>query len=140
MNTFQTEAEYLEARRMHDENHAASSAYRKLHNTTGIPVFITETFPYAKEVNNDLKTKIEVWEFIHKKPEKYFLYIREKTCTAVNWTGENLGRVIMGVQFRSNMGDVRVPVTVFGINGITYYGTYYKSSGDYARVKAKKNK
>jgi hypothetical protein len=33
------------------------------------------------------------------------------------------------------MGDKRQPIDIYAINGKKYHGTYYKSSGDYARVK-----
>jgi hypothetical protein len=33
------------------------------------------------------------------------------------------------------MGDTRVSIRVYAINGCVYHGTYYKSAGNYARVK-----
>lgn len=54
--------------------------------------------------------------------------------------GDKLGDVTFGREYktptRGHFPSVRVPITVRGINGVTYHGTYFKSSGDYARVKA----
>ena len=83
---------------------------------------------------------MEVFDFITNPPDKYFLYISEKTATATTWTGDALGQVSFGREYRDNFGGKRVPVTVRDINGLIYHGTYYKSSGDYARIKANKRK
>jgi hypothetical protein len=77
------------------------------------------------------------------KPERYFLYIDEKTRTATIWTGVLLGTVTFGREYKTpsfGRSSVRVPVTIQAVNGLTYHGTYYKSSGDYARVKATKRR
>ena len=86
-------------------------------------------------VSNDEISALEVFEFIHDAPEKYFLYIREKEGEAITWTGDKLGTVTFGRPWRDNFGGTRVPIRVQGINGKRYAGTYYKSSGDYARVR-----
>jgi hypothetical protein len=69
---------------------------------------------------------------------------------ATTFTGEILGKVDFGCEYQvpvntypSNfMGreSTRVSISVHGINGVEYYGTYFKSSGDYARIKARKIK
>lgn len=138
MNTFVNELEYQNARMMHDANHAATKQYCKDNKTNCIPCAISATFPYSNEVNNELRTKIEVWEFIHEKPNKYMVYVNETTRKATTWTGEVLGNVFFGTEYRSNMGDKRQPIDVIGINGIKYYGTFFKSAGDYAMINAKK--
>jgi hypothetical protein len=89
-------------------------------------------------MTNDERSALEVFEFCTNPPDKYFLYINEKNHTATTWTGETLGRVFLGREYRDNFGGRRVPITVRGINGLTYHGTYFKSSGDYARVRVKK--
>lgn len=89
-------------------------------------------------LTNDERSQIEVFEFVNEPPSRYFLYINEKDGMATTWMGENLGSVYFGSPFRSNMGDTRVPVTIRAINGRMYTGTYYKSAGDYARVRVAK--
>lgn len=138
INTFENNAQYLDARMKHDINHAATMKYLKDNKTNCIPVTISNTFPYANDITNELRSKIEVWEFINDKPEKYFVYIDETNKKAITWMGDNLGTVYFGAEYRSNMGDKRQPIDIIAINGIKYYGIYYKSSGNYARIKAYK--
>ena len=87
------------------------------------------------DVTNEEQSAVEVYEFLRDKPGRYFLYINEKKAKATTWTGEKLGKVVFGREYRDNLGGVRVPIDVYAINGLRYYGTYYKSSGDYARIK-----
>jgi hypothetical protein len=88
--------------------------------------------------DNTERSQIETYEFIVNPPESYFLYINREKRTATTWTGEVLGVVTFGNEWRDNFGGKRVPVTVTAINGKTYHGTYFKSSGDYARIKQSK--
>jgi hypothetical protein len=90
------------------------------------------------DVTNDERSALEVFDFITNPPEKYFLYINEANRTATTWTGDVLGQVSFGREYRDNFGGRRVPITVRGINGRTYHGTYFKSSGDYARIRVQK--
>lgn len=138
-NTFETIEQYNEARMMHDTNHEAVMQYCKEHKTNGIPSKVAETFPFADKVDNELRAKIEVWEFLNDIPETYFLYINEAKWEATNWTGVKLGKVSFGKEYSDNFGGRRVPVSVYAINGKTYHGTYYKSAGNYARIKLYKN-
>jgi hypothetical protein len=87
---------------------------------------------------NWAKSRKEVADFSASPPDKYVLYINEGSREATTWMGHKLGDVTFGRAYRTNMGDTRVPITVRGINGVTYVGTYYKSAGDYARVRRKK--
>ena len=138
MKTILTKSQYNKARKMLDANNSASEAYRTANKTNGIPSEIYKAFPYAKQVTNELRSAIEVYEFINDIPQKYFLYINEKDRTAITLTGDILGSVSFGSEFRSNMGDKRQSVTIKAINGKTYSGTYFKSAGNYARIKAYK--
>lgn len=117
----------------------------------GRTMFRCDEVPLGTEVSNEDRSAMEVYEFIHSPPEKYFLYCsfkREKgqlkdteathygaSGTATTWTGEKLGDVQCGRTWRGNMGDTRVSVSVYAINGCVYHGTYFKSAGNYARVK-----
>jgi hypothetical protein len=84
---------------------------------------------------NEERSALEVFEFLRDKPARYFLYINAEKKLATTWTGEELGRVTFGRTYRDNFGGERVAITVQAVSGDTYHGTYYKSSGDYARVK-----
>lgn len=95
---------------------------------------------HIPDVTNEERSSMEVFEFVTNPPEKYFLYIGEENSIATTWTGENLGRVYFGREYRDNFGGRRVPVTVVAINGREYHGTYYKSAGSYARVKMAKTR
>jgi hypothetical protein len=92
----------------------------------------------VEQLTNEERSKLEVYEFCHKPPENYILYINEKESIATTWMGEKLGKVIFGKEWKSNMGDVRISIVIKAINGKTYCGTYYKSSGDFAKIRLKK--
>jgi len=139
MNTFTSHSEYLKAKIALSEYEMSANVYRTQNKTNGIPVEICATFPHANIVNNDLRGCIELYEFAQDKPKKYFLYINEKEKKATTWNGEILGNVFFGKSYISNMGDKRQQIDVYAINGVKYYGIYFKSSGNYARIKAYKN-
>lgn len=135
-----TSEQYAIAKMRIAEYDAASLNYRTLNKTNGIPEAVWKTFPHADIVDNALKGLVEVYEFLHDKPERYFLYITTTPVMtfATTWVGDKLGTVVLGREWRSNFGDKRQAVTVKGINGVTYVGTYYKGAGQYARIRAKK--
>lgn len=97
------------------------------------------------DVTNEERSLVEEYDWMTNPPTKYLIYITESagsapglsfSARATTWTGLHLGNVIeSGRMFRSNFGDVRVPINVFGTNGKMYFGTYYRSSGNYARIK-----
>jgi hypothetical protein len=93
---------------------------------------------HVPDVTNEERSALEVFEFVSNPPDKYFLYISEANRTATTWTGDTLGQVSFGREYRNNFGGKRVPITVRCINGHLYHGTYYKSSGDYARIRLSK--
>jgi hypothetical protein len=90
------------------------------------------------DVTNDERSALEVFEFCSNPPAKYFLYISEENSTATTWTGDLLGHVTFGREYGDNFGGKRQPVWVRGINGKQYHGTYYKSSGNFARIRQSK--
>ena len=90
--------------------------------------------PTADEISS-----IEVYEFITNPPDKYFLYVDAKKNIVTTWTGEVLGKCYLGRKYKSNMKDVRQSIDVYAINGKKYFGIYYTSAGDYARIKLCKN-
>lgn len=138
-----TSEQYAIAKIKIAEYDAAIQEYCSTNKTNGIPSEIIKTFPNANEVDNDLRSAIEVFEFNTDKPENYFLYISNHDLfathtTATTWTGQHLGFVRLGKIWTSNFGDKRQAITVKGCNGLTYHGTYYKGAGNYARIKKSK--
>jgi hypothetical protein len=91
------------------------------------------------DATNEERSAVELYEFMTDPPARYALYINEKTRKATTWTGDILGDAYFGTEWRDNFGGLRVSIDVVGINGIHYYGTYYKSAGNYARITARKN-
>jgi hypothetical protein len=90
------------------------------------------------DVTNDERSALEVFDFVTNPPDKYFLYVNETNRTATTWTGDVLGQVSFGREYRDSFGGRRVPITVRAINGRKYHGTYFKSAGNYARIKMAK--
>ena len=95
---------------------------------------------------NSINSAYEVYEWLHDPPVRYFAYVKVNTDrqgygtgTLTTWTGEKLGTVHLGRQYRSGFGyghdRARRSITVVGTNGKRYYGTYYEGAGDYARIK-----
>ena len=114
--------------------------YNKLFNnrpTVSIPEI--KTWPKNSQITNRERSLIQLYEFVIEKPTKYFAYVCEVDKQLITWTGNVLGTVRFVIEYKDSFGGTRVAITVKGINGIKYYGTYYKSSGDYARIKAYKN-
>ncbi len=99
---------------------------------------IVRTAGITSSPTNEERSVVEVYEFVNDPPDRYFAYINEKTRTCNTWMGDKLGEVGFGRAYRSNMGDIRVPITVYGINGKKYHGYYYKSAGDYCRIRLAK--
>ena len=89
--------------------------------------------------SNDEISAVEVYEFLRDKPDRYSLYIDKENQRATTWTGERLGSVCFGREYRDNFGGVRVPIDVHAINGLRYHGTYCKSSGNCARIRQYKH-
>jgi hypothetical protein len=81
------------------------------------------------QITNELRSQVEVYEFIHNKPSSYFAYANEATKKMTTWTGEELGTI----RFLTNSSRPSIQVTA--INGLTYKGSYYKRYGNYCRVK-----
>ncbi len=100
----------------------------------------------CKSPSNEDLSALEVYDFVHSPPDKYFLYIDRKNNTATTWMGDIIGHVAVprawGQEMLSNIpvGDARITIAVRGINGVSYRGTYFAGAGDYARVKRVKSR
>jgi hypothetical protein len=79
---------------------------------------------------------IEVYEFRHNPPKRYFAYVTSDMNFVTTWTGEILGAITQcSHTYRSNMGDKRVNIRIKAINGLNYSGIFYRSAGDYCRIR-----
>jgi len=58
------------------------------------------------DVTNDERSALEVFDFCQTPPLSYFLYVNEKDRTATTWTGDVLGQVHFGREFRGNAWEV----------------------------------
>ena len=112
-------------------------------SVNGWASFLPSDVPkHIKQVSNAERSSVEVYEFIHNPPEKYLVYIRrnvikpglvDSRIEATTWTGQVLGYGKLGKFYRCGRSR-RYSVVFQGINGHSYKGTFYASSGDYARV------
>jgi len=102
----------------------------------------TEDVPTElRDIDNAMRSAVEVYEINTEKPEKLFVYVApDKIANAgafgfvTTWTGERLGRYEVRNKWRDNFGGERQSIRAC-IGGVMYAGTYFKSSGDYARLK-----
>jgi len=125
-----SDAEYLELSARNDR-------FCRWVDNNQIKAYKPEEVPENARVTNEERSKLEVYLFLLSPPDRYFCYISEGKKSAATWMGQNLSHwCILGREWRSNMGDKRQNVIFRGINGRFYSGIYYKSSGEYARVRA----
>jgi hypothetical protein len=95
----------------------------------------------AADVTNDERAQVELYEFVHKPPDRYFAYYNKGLTEITGWTGLKLGDIVWkGYPYKDNLGGQRVNIRVRAINGLTYSGTCNMSSGTYCRLKAMKGR
>jgi hypothetical protein len=96
---------------------------------------VDHNIPHRDVVDNELKSAVEHYEWTHFVPVSGFVYVDYPGRRIRTWTGQEIGRIIgYSIEWRSNMGDIRQMIQTRMNNGLLYYGTYYKSAGDYARI------
>jgi hypothetical protein len=101
----------------------------------------------------DWNAQIEAQELTHwqAQPERAFVYVLhgeaqviDRAVRVTTWTGELLGTGILGPKYKCPtfgcFPSTRRSIRVKGTNGAEYFGTYYESSGDYARMRKYKAK
>lgn len=109
-----------------------------------------EVPPHLRDVTNEMRNAVEVYEFVHHPPTKYFAYVHlgsmdaswgssgfgtTRGATLTTFMGSILGHGRVGEAYRALGNSRRRSISIRAINGYEYHGTYYESSGDYARVK-----
>jgi hypothetical protein len=80
-------------------------------------------------------------DFVQAPPVRCVMLIDAEHGLAKTASGVTLGRIALGPVYEVpgfGRTSSRQPVHVWAINGLEYVGTYYRSSGDYARLKVKK--
>jgi len=99
---------------------------------------LTEEVPADIRVTNEERSAVEIAEFCRDKPDRYFCYIDEEKGTATTFTGDVIGLVRFGDEFQCPAfggWSTRQHIRINASNGCKYYGTYFKSCGDYARIR-----
>lgn len=135
---------YAEVRARLDRQNAFIDTQR---GANGWAVWKEEDCPEECQVTNKEVSAVEVFEFLRDKPTRYFAYVKGfnpkynrwgggESGELTTWTGEHLGTITFGRRYVLPNGSARVPVRVQAINGLAYHGTYFESSGDYARLRA----
>ena len=124
-----TESEYKTLRKRYDDYHNALDRFK----WNWVDENRAALLP--PPVTPDETSTLEVYDFVDNPPDKYFAYVNSDKKQITTWTGERLGDCTFGREYHSNMGDLRVSIHVRAINGRRYHGTYYKSAGDYCRLK-----
>lgn len=96
----------------------------------------------ADRLTNDETSALEVFEFCHNPPQRYFAYVSHQIQgsgygTVTTWVGETLGTITYyGRAFHlfGNPHNKARHIRVKAINGKIYTGVYYQSAGDYCRL------
>lgn len=131
------ESAYSAARAIVD----AQSAYLNEHKKNWLSPEESALFP----ITNDERSAIELYEWKRDNPQHYVVYVSTGTLNnyrngrATTWTGDLLGRVVLHRKSYSPVGGVFWVITVYGSNGISYYGRWFYQSGDAAVIHAYKN-
>jgi len=100
--------------------------------------------PEDTEARNIETSRLEVATFKSGVYSRYFAYL-SKDRRITTWMGDTLATVTwMGAEYRcpgfGGFPSVRQNFTARGIDGRAWYGTFYKSSGDYVRMRVKKER
>jgi len=61
------------------------------------------------DVSNEERSALEVFEFVTNPPDKYFLYINEKTAQQQRGLAKNLATFSFAVEYRDNFGESESP-------------------------------
>jgi len=136
------------------ERHAELSARNARHNAwvdtirnprNGWASYKPEDVPADCRMTNEERAELETHEFVASPPERVFAYVKETAGryfhgTVTGFMGNAFGECYLGSSWRDNFGGTRRAVRLQAINGKTYVGTFYKSSGDYCRLRLAKVK
>ena len=97
----------------------------------------------AVECHESIMSAHEIYAWLYQPPVKVVAYVKVTAdrqgygaCELTTWTGETLGRGQLGRRYHTGgcARSTRRSIRIVGTNGKHYHGTYYESSGDYARL------
>ena len=136
-----TEHEYRELREKIEKH---SRWVDTIRDKNGWASYTVENIPEdVPNPTNEERTLVEIYEFMRDKPERYFVYVDEQKQEVTTWTGFTIGKCTLGPVYKvpafGGFPSKRQSIRFKAINGCEYYGTYYTSSGNYARVKRVKS-
>lgn len=102
--------------------------------------------PVYAAVDNNMRSRVEMWELRHDKPAAIFAYwrgfnqerghrlARGHRIEITNFMGARLGYATVSSTWRSNFGDDRAAFRL-DFDGTQYAGTLYGDSGTYCRLR-----
>lgn len=128
-----TSEEYSRLMEQHDK-HAAWLGSRTSYKEEEVP-------EGCHSLHNEASSLCEVYRVFHEKPRRLFAYVNVEKRQVITWCGDVLGIATLGPVYEVpafGRPSKRQSITLSCMNGLTYYGTYYTSSGDYCRLTAKK--
>lgn len=100
------------------------------------------------DVGNEVRGQVEIFEFLAQTDEAarkpYFAYFKDKKddgerSMITTWMGDMIAQVVRTNEYKVpafGSQSVRVAFRAYGIDGRLWSGTFYKSSGDYCRMRA----
>lgn len=132
------------------EQHARGrrDASGKLVSASSMDAATSDAAPADARITNEERSALEVFEFMRDRPQRYSAYWRNHEPRVMcggpvitTWAGDTLATVTrIGPAYTvyglHGVASTRVSFRAQGINGVMYAGTYYKSSGDYVRMRA----
>lgn len=95
-----------------------------------------EEVPTNARLTNEERGLLEQFDVWHNPPDRLFAYadLNGPQPKITTWPGTTLGFGTRGRAYRSNFGDLRVPLWV-RIAGVDYSGTAYVDAGQYCRLR-----
>jgi len=146
------EADYTAEREACDAAQSYAESIMREGGTTRARNYITKeeaAAPVYAACNNEMRSRVEMWELRHDKPERVFAYYRDcnpgvplrsgHRIEVTNFMGARLGYGTILSTWTSNMGDRRASFRVM-FDGTEYSGTLYGENGTYCRLRRLKGK
>lgn len=103
-----------------------------------------------RSLTNEIRSQIEVYEWVNDPPEEYFAYVKNDSLEVTTWMGDRIGNFFhTGHHYEDveqtylDENDEEVveyerqevrDIYVIGTNGVTYIGKYYFENGDYCTM------
>ena len=128
-----TQSDYELERAICDKANAYAEQFRQKNGWIVIPAEAA-AHPDYSACSNEMRSRVERYEIFRDLPQKLVAYLSSDCANVTTWTGDHLGTVSIGAQYRSNMGDMRYPFRTV-INGTAYSGIGYGGGGMHCRLR-----